>query len=90
MPEVDRACKAVLEIVVRDGGVVVTRNGWDHWLFVVGEGGEACYAYLAERRYPNGARELLVNGLDLLSNTSEGNAVLLGAVESLMIEMPFR
>ena len=187
MPDVDRACKAVLEIVVRDGGAVVTRNGWDHWLFprrtladvlafarakgvtvapagsaaaqaavregralvalgtvggepnvrlgwwwmgrqmgmalaehpvlrhlphegvlspllfrivregrplpvdgltasdliVVGEGGEACYTYLAERRHPNGARELLVNGLDLLADTPEGNALLLGAVEEL-------
>ena len=53
-------------------------------LIVVGEGGGACYSYLAEKRHPNGARQMLVMGLDLMSDTPEGNAVLRGLVEDLV------
>ena len=52
-------------------------------LLVVGEGRDACYAYLAERRYANGAREMIVSGLDLGNGTPEGDALLKGIVEWL-------
>lgn len=47
---------------------------------MVGEGAEACYLYLAERQLPNGARHCLIAGLDVLSDTPEGTAILDSAV----------
>ena len=52
-------------------------------LLVVGEGKTACYLYLAERRHANGAREMIVSGLDLTSDLPESNALLLALVEYL-------
>ncbi len=52
-------------------------------LVMVGEGAEACFLYLAEARQPNGARRVLVAGLDVLSDTAEGTAILDGALEML-------
>lgn len=48
---------------------------------MVGEGGEACYLYLARRRLPNGARHYLIAGIDVTCDTPEGAALLRGAVE---------
>ena len=45
---------------------------------MVGEGGKGCYLYLAVARRPNGARHGLVAGLDVLSDTAEGTAILDG------------
>ena len=53
-------------------------------LVMVGEGAEACFLYLAEARQPNGARRVLVAGLDVLSDTAEGTAILDGALDSLI------
>ena len=52
-------------------------------LVMVGEGAEACFLYLAEARQPNGARRVLVAGLDVLSDTAEGTAILDGALDML-------
>ena len=52
-------------------------------LVMVGEGAEACFLYLAEARQPNGARRVLVAGLDVLSDTAEGTAILDGALDEL-------
>ena len=48
---------------------------------MVGEGGEACYLYLARRRLPNGARHYLIAGIDVTCDTPEGAALLRGAIE---------
>ena len=45
---------------------------------MVGEGGKGCYLYLAVARRPNGARHGLIAGLDVLSDTVEGSALLDG------------
>ena len=47
-------------------------------LVMFGEGGEHCYAYLAERRQKGGARGFMVSGLDLLTDTPEGTGILDG------------
>ena len=47
-------------------------------LVMFGEGGEHCYAYLAERIQKDGTRGFMVSGLDLLSDTPEGTAILDG------------
>ena len=38
-------------------------------LVMFGEGGEHCYAYLAERHKKGGAKGFMVSGLDLLTDT---------------------
>ena len=48
---------------------------------MVGEGGEACYLYLAKRRLANGAVHYLIAGLDVTCDTPEGAALLRGAQE---------
>ena len=52
-------------------------------LIIVGEGRDDCYGYLAERRHPTGAREMIVAGLDLTTETPEGATLLKGIVDSL-------
>ena len=47
---------------------------------MVGEGGKGCYLYLAVARRTNGARQCLIAGLDVLSDTAEGTAILDGAM----------
>ena len=49
---------------------------------VVGEGGADCFVYLAERRV-GPSRVLECHGLDLQSDTPEGNALLAGFVRYL-------
>ena len=49
-------------------------------LIMVGEGAEACFLYLADVPMPNGARRFLIAGLDVLSDTPEGKALLDGVV----------
>lgn len=44
-------------------------------MIIVGEGGEHCYLYLAERRLGR-SRVLECHGLDLLSGTIEATALL--------------
>ena len=55
-------------------------------LIVIGEGGGACYSYLHYENMPNGARRIAVTGLDLSSDTPEGNAILRGAIEYLTVK----
>ena len=50
-------------------------------LVMVGEGGEACYLYLARRTLPNGARHCLIAGLDVTTDTPEAATLLRGAFE---------
>lgn len=65
-------------------GLKLPVEGFSQKDFVmVGEGGEACYLYLARRRLPNGARHYLIAGLDVTSDTPEGAALLRGAVEDI-------
>ena len=45
---------------------------------MVGEGAEACFLYLADVPQPNGAHRTVVAGLDVLSDTAEGAALLDG------------
>jgi len=52
-------------------------------LVMVGEGAEACFLYLSDSRTPNGARRVIVAGLDVLSDTPEGSALLDGILEEL-------
>ena len=49
-------------------------------LVMFGEGGEHCYAYLAERHKKGGAKGFMVSGLDLLTDTPEGTAILDGII----------
>ena len=51
-------------------------------LIAVGEGGDACYLYLAEKKSGNG-RQLMSFGLDVLSDTREGTALLDGLIDYL-------
>jgi hypothetical protein len=52
-------------------------------LFMIGEGGEDCYAYLAKRRQGKGIVYESF-GLDLLSGTPEGTAILDGMIKDIM------
>lgn len=45
-------------------------------LAVIGEGGAACQYYLAETKTPFGLKKIVVSGLDLVSDTVEGAALL--------------
>ena len=63
-------------------GLKLPVEGFEPKDFVmVGEGGEACYLYLARRRLPNGARHYLIAGLDVTYDTPEAAALLRGAAE---------
>jgi len=53
-------------------------------IVMVGEGAEACYLYLAETASDRGGRVFHIAGLDVLSDTPEGTAVLDGAITSLL------
>ena len=53
-------------------------------LIVYGEGGDACYLYLAAKRLPNGKSHVLVAGLDVNAALPEVNAFLEGVFETLM------
>ena len=53
-------------------------------IVMVGEGAEACYLYLAETASGNGGRICHIAGLDVLSDTPEGTAILDGAIARLL------
>ena len=53
-------------------------------LIMVGEGAETCRLYLSKTVKPNGAVLFIVAGLDVTTNTPEGNAILRGVYEDLM------
>lgn len=52
-------------------------------VIIAGEGGTECYSYLAETSSPNGVRCFHVSGLDVLSDTPEGTALLDGLLVDL-------
>lgn len=74
-PLLFRIVKKGLELPLAD----VTSEGYR----VVGEGRDACYLYLAETELPGGARRVTVAGLDLVSDTPEGTAILDGILEGM-------
>ena len=66
--------------LVKDKGLKLPAPGIDpKEMIVVGEGGTDCFVYLHERRMGS-SRMLACNGLDLLSDTAEGNSLLLNLV----------
>ena len=68
--------------IMRDGGAKLSADSRKEELIVYGEGGEACYSYLAERRHPSGCVEYRVDGIDLLADLPEADAILAGLIES--------
>lgn len=50
---------------------------------IVGEGRDACYLYLSETKLKGGARKFTVAGLDIVSDTPEGTAILDGILDVL-------
>jgi len=66
--------------IMKDGEELTPQTRADE-LIVFGEGGSACYSYLAEKTTPAGAREFVVRGIDLLADTPEGDAILLGIIQ---------
>ena len=54
-------------------------------LIMVGEGAEACFLYLAKSGGANGSVRFVVAGLDVLSDTPEGDALIQGIVEDLVL-----
>jgi len=68
--------------IMRDGGAKLSADSRKDELIVYGEGGEACYSYLAERRHPSGSIEYRVDGIDLLADVPEADAILAGLLEA--------
>ena len=69
--------------LIKDKGLALPAKGIDPQdMIIVGEGGEACFVYLAERRIGN-SRVLECHGLDLVSDIPEGNALLSRLVDYL-------
>jgi len=62
--------------IVREGTPLPVAGFRQEDLVVYGEGGEKCYLYLAMRTLPAGNRHVMVSGLDILSSTPEGTALL--------------
>lgn len=53
-------------------------------LVMVGEGADACFLYLADSHRSDGVRRVLVAGLDVLSDTAEGSALLDGILDEIV------
>ena len=66
--------------IMRSGGRRLTPQTADG-LIVYGEGGDACYSYLAETRHQTGAHEYRVDGIDLLADLPEADAILEGMLK---------
>ena len=50
--------------------------GWEEKdMVIVGEGRNDAYLYLAAKTRPDGRKEVLVSGLDITSDTPEGNSL---------------
>lgn len=69
--------------IMKDG-VALTPDAHRDSLVVYGEGGEACYSYLAEKRHASGSAEMAVSGIDLLADLPESDAILRGLVSYLV------
>ena len=58
-------------------GLKLPVPGWDEGdMVIVGEGLRDAYLYLGAKTLPDGRREVLVAGLDVLSDTPEGHSLL--------------
>ena len=69
--------------LIKDAGLALPAAGvGTKDLIMVGEGGTACFSYLAERTVGT-SRIVSCNGIDLLSDTPEGNSLLLNIVRYL-------
>jgi hypothetical protein len=69
--------------LIKDKGMKLPAAGVDPKdMIIVGEGGTACFVYLAERK-EGSSRILSCNGLDILSGTPEGNSLLLNFIRYL-------
>ena len=66
--------------IMRDGGVKLSADSRQDELIVYGEGGDACYSYLLERRHPSGSLEYRVDGIDVLADLPESDALLAGLI----------
>ena len=76
--------------LVKDKGMKLPVPGIDpNEMIMVGEGGTACFVYLAERRIGS-SHVLACNGLDLVSDTPEGKSLLLNFVHYLKGKKPER
>ena len=53
-------------------------------MVMVGEGAEACFLYLADSLRSDGSHHVLVSGLDVLTDTVEGSALLDGIFDELL------
>lgn len=69
--------------IVREGTPLPKAGVPADELVVYGEGGDCCYLYLSEKKRPDGARTVTVSGLDILSPTPEGEALLKGILAEL-------
>lgn len=72
--------------LIKDKGMKLPAPGMEaNDMIIVGEGGTACFVYLAERR--EGSSHILsCNGLDILSGLPEGNSLLLNFIRYLKSE----
>ena len=69
--------------VVKDTGLKLPAPGVDPKdMIIVGEGGSDCFVYLSEQN-AGSSRVLSCNGLDIASDTTEGNALLLNFIRYL-------
>ena len=75
--------------ILKRGQELPVSGVWPEDMIMVGEGGEKCYLYLAERRIGK-SRVLDCHGLDILSDLPEGNALLDSFVDELARTPPPR
>ena len=72
--------------IVKDTGLKLPAPGVDPKdMIIVGEGGSDCFVYLSEQT-AGSSRVLSCNGLDLASDTTEGNALLFNFIRYLRKE----
>ena len=69
--------------LMKKGRTLPLRGVGQDGLLIVSESGGECTSLLAEQVHPTGVRQLLATGLDLMTETPEGNAILRGCVEYL-------
>ena len=69
--------------IVREGTPLPVAGVKADDLVAYGEGGDHCYLYMADVKETNGTHRVIVSGLDLLSATPEGDAILKGVFSTL-------
>lgn len=68
--------------IMKDGASLTPATHRDS-LVVYGEGGDACYRYLIEKRHASGSVEMAVSGMNLLADLPESDAIFEGIVRYL-------